>query len=83
MGGTGNSARSILTTVVIIRLVRSCALGRMIQYSRDVRDQPRGRGVLDRPVKPGDDGGVCGSHRQPRAVVAANRERHHLARRFA
>jgi hypothetical protein len=25
------------------------------QYSRDGRVQPRSRGVLDRPVKPGDD----------------------------
>jgi hypothetical protein len=27
----------------------------MIQYSRGVDDKPMGRGVLDRPVKPGDD----------------------------
>ena len=40
---------------------------------RDVRDHPRGPGVLDRPVKPGDDGGVCGSHRQPRTIVAVDR----------
>jgi hypothetical protein len=36
-------------TVVIARLDRAT------QYSRDGRVQPRGRGVLDRPVKPGDD----------------------------
>ena len=28
---------------------------RATQYSRDVRVQPKSRGVLDRPVKPGDD----------------------------
>jgi hypothetical protein len=32
---------------VIARLVRSCALGRVIQYSRDVNDEPKRRGVLD------------------------------------
>ena len=36
-------------TVVIARLDRAT------QYSRDSRVQPRSRGVLDRPVKPGDD----------------------------
>jgi len=36
-------------TTVIARLDRAT------QYSRDSRVQPRGRGVLDRPVKPGDD----------------------------
>jgi hypothetical protein len=30
-------------------------LDRATQYSRDVQDKPRSRGVLDRPVKPGDD----------------------------
>jgi hypothetical protein len=30
----------------------------MIQYPREVRDRPRGRGVLGRPVKPGDDSGI-------------------------
>jgi hypothetical protein len=33
---------------------------RATQYSRDVRVQPRSRGVLDRPVKPGDDNLCCG-----------------------
>ena len=28
------------------------------QYSRDARAHPRRRGVLDRPVKPGDDSGI-------------------------
>jgi hypothetical protein len=28
---------------------------RAIQYSRDASDESRGRGVLDRPVKPDDD----------------------------
>ena len=36
-------------TAVIARLDRAT------QYSRDGRGQPRSRGVLDRPVKPGDD----------------------------
>ena len=36
-------------TIVIARLDRAT------QYSRDGRVQPRSRGVLDRPVKPGDD----------------------------
>jgi hypothetical protein len=30
-------------------------LDRVTQYSRDGSDKPRSRGVLDRPVKPGDD----------------------------
>jgi hypothetical protein len=34
---------------VIVRLDRAT------QYSRDRRVKPRGRGVLDRAVKPGDD----------------------------
>jgi hypothetical protein len=55
----------------------------MIQYSRDVRDQPRGRGVLDRPVKPGDDSAFCDLHRQPRTIMALDRERQHRARRLA
>jgi GIY-YIG catalytic domain-containing protein len=29
------------------------------QYSRGVRDKSRGRGVLGRPVKPGDDSARC------------------------
>jgi hypothetical protein len=36
-------------TAVIARLDRAT------QYSRDGRVQPRSRGVLDRPVKPGDN----------------------------
>jgi len=36
-------------TAVIARLDRAT------QYSRDLRQRSRGRGVLDRPVKPGDD----------------------------
>ena len=35
--------------------VASARLCRATQYSRDGRVQPRSRGVLDRPVKPGDD----------------------------
>jgi hypothetical protein len=39
-----------MDTTVIARLDRA------IQYSRGGCSKPRGRGVLDRPVKPGDDG---------------------------
>jgi len=38
-----------INTAVIARLDRAT------QYSRDGCVQPRSRGVLDRPVKPGDD----------------------------
>jgi hypothetical protein len=34
---------------VIARLVRNCALGRAIQYSRDSSDRFESRGVLDAP----------------------------------
>jgi len=33
-----------------------------IQYSRGCADKLRSRGVLDRPVKPGDDGGEVGAY---------------------
>ena len=36
-------------SIVIVRLVRNCALGRTIQYPRDGNDRPRGLGVLDTP----------------------------------
>jgi hypothetical protein len=52
----------------------------MIRYSRGVCDQLSSPGVLGRPVKPGDGNYFCGSHRQPRSFVAADRERHHFAR---
>jgi hypothetical protein len=32
-----------------------------IQYPRGVAVERRSRGVRDRPVKPGDDSGVCGA----------------------
>jgi hypothetical protein len=35
--------------------VASARLCRATQYSRDAGDRSMGRGVLDRPVKPGDD----------------------------
>jgi hypothetical protein len=35
--------------------VASARLCRATQYSRDASHTPRSRGVLDRPVKPGDD----------------------------
>ncbi|MDO9293148.1 MAG: hypothetical protein Q7U09_16320, partial [Hydrogenophaga sp.] len=47
--GLGAALMNKTTTIVIARLDRAT------QYSRDGRVQPRGRGVLDRPVKPGDD----------------------------
>ena len=37
-------------------------LDRATQYSRDRRVKLRSRGVLDRPVKPGDDSFDCGGH---------------------
>jgi hypothetical protein len=30
-----------------------------IQYSRDANNNSKGRGVLDRPVKPDDDSSLC------------------------
>ena len=42
-------------TAVIARLDRAT------QYSRDSRVQLRSRGVLDRPVEPGDDSLVLGA----------------------
>jgi hypothetical protein len=53
---------------------------RVIQYSRDISDKSRGRGVLDRPVKPDDD--ELSSHRQPRAIIPGNGQRPHRARRL-
>jgi hypothetical protein len=35
-------------------------LDRAIQYAEAVLVEPRGRGVLDAPVKPGHDSGECG-----------------------
>src|SRR6266700_2128237 len=42
-----------LFSIVIVRLDRT------IHNSRDVEDQPRGRGILDAPACAGHDGGVC------------------------
>ncbi|RXH16182.1 hypothetical protein EAS54_16795 [Bradyrhizobium guangzhouense] len=42
------------------RLVRNCARGRGIQYAAAHRSNHDRLGVLDRPVKPGDDSGVWG-----------------------
>jgi hypothetical protein len=39
-------------STVIVRLVRSCALGRTIQYSGDGSDGNDRRGVLDAPPEP-------------------------------
>ena len=36
-----------------------------IQYSRDAREKPSRRGVLDRPVKPCDDSGIGVQHQHP------------------
>ncbi|PJG54106.1 hypothetical protein CVM73_16995 [Bradyrhizobium forestalis] len=40
---------------VILRLVRNRALGRGIEYAAAARFNHKRLGVLDRPVKPGDD----------------------------
>jgi hypothetical protein len=42
-----------------------------IQYSRDSDDEPGSRGVLGRPVSPGDDscGGVAGAPTLRRALL--------------
>jgi hypothetical protein len=43
---------------------------RATQYSRDGRVEPRSRGVLDRPVKPGDDSlVVAGGLLSPKGVT--------------
>jgi pimeloyl-ACP methyl ester carboxylesterase len=55
------NARAIEQTIAFLRAGRFkpsaviARLDRATQYSRDGRVQPRSRGVLDRPVKPGDD----------------------------
>jgi hypothetical protein len=41
---------------VLTRLVRNYALVRVIHIPATVVLEPRGRGVLDAPVKPGHDG---------------------------
>ena len=51
--------------------MRNCALGRAIQYSRGAEIHNTCRGALDRPVKPGDDGGVYGGFRADMSSVAA------------
>ena len=43
----------VRTQAVITRLVRNCALGRMIQHSRDGCDIRISRGVLDAPPSRG------------------------------
>jgi len=44
----------MMTTLdVIIRLVRNCALGRMIQYAAAIRFFHQGRGELDTPLSRG------------------------------
>ncbi|SDH46164.1 hypothetical protein SAMN05444171_6975 [Bradyrhizobium lablabi] len=45
-------------TTVIARLVRDCALGRATQYSRDISDLWRGRGVLGHPPSRVTTGGA-------------------------
>ena len=51
----------VRTQAVITRLVRNCALGRMIQHSRDGCDIRISRGVLDAPPSRGMTG--SGLHR--------------------
>jgi hypothetical protein len=53
-------------TAVIARLDRAT------QYSRDASDRMRSRGVLDRPVKPGDD-----------SFVVAGVFHYHLFKKFS
>ena len=43
---------SSFSSVVITRLVRNCALGRVIQYAATSEDHFEGRGVLDAPPEP-------------------------------
>ena len=57
------------TTAVIARLDRAT------QYSGDGRVHPRSRGVLDRPVKPGDDTVVGTGILAPRAMTASTAHR--------
>ncbi|OSI77538.1 hypothetical protein BSZ22_03420 [Bradyrhizobium canariense] len=47
-------------SAVMPRLVRTCALGRGIQYAAAYRINHACLGVLDRPVKPGDDSCASG-----------------------
>jgi hypothetical protein len=60
-------------------------LDRATQYSRDRRVEPRSRGVLDRPVKPGDDSlvvaGVLPSPTFPGAL-ATTQSMHQQAERW-
>jgi hypothetical protein len=44
---------------------------RGIQYSRGFSIESGSRGVLDRPVKPGDDSGVVGEHAMSVILLAA------------
>jgi hypothetical protein len=44
---------SSFSSVVITRLVRDCALGRVIQYAVTLVDRFEGRGVLDAPPSRG------------------------------
>jgi hypothetical protein len=55
-----SSGEGSYTFAVITRLVRSCALGRVIQYAAAAVVYIRRLGVLDHPVEPGDDSGVWG-----------------------
>jgi hypothetical protein len=44
---------SSFSSIVITRLVRNCALGRVIQYAATSEDHFEGRGVLDAPPSRG------------------------------
>src|SRR5207302_111609 len=82
MQTSGDQRREIAASYsVVTRLVRNCALGRVIQYSRDGVIEPRSRGVLDRPVKPDDDSGELLESRieseiHPHAPTLLRRQRH-------
>ena len=45
-------------------------------FQRQSVTESRSRGVLGRPVKPGDDSGFDSSHRQPRAIISCHSQRH-------
>lgn len=51
--------RSRSTQTVITRLVRTCALERVIPYSEAAVIRPMDRGVLGAPVKPGGMTAEC------------------------
>jgi hypothetical protein len=53
LGGESQGGMSSFSSVVITRLVRNCALGRVIQYAATSEDHFEGRGVPDAPPSRG------------------------------